>query len=543
MTLWPTDVLYPLDEKSNWPVADLDWATGLTRYFFDIETFDSLTDSNRSVYNKEERYILEAITHETVHLLQLTLTGYGYRFSSNMIRIVVSAAHDFESLDAINKNRIQYAKRAERLISGMRRQGPEGVSALAIMESAAFLAQKLDHYKFGPQSYEKMLTDEAPSGEYRIAYDVAAEHLGPDATEHFPHVASLALATTQPEEAFIPLLNAFRSRASRTDIFHNHALGMRLLKADFSKSLLGTAADQVRLGNDHPVLAKIVGALSNLEQRGVLEKRVLMARGRPYNTEIATVLQWLSVFAPSATTEGRAPLRLPSDWDGFTDDDPSLQAQTLKYLFAVSQVIQQDIMDIEPAPLREPGTSPGSRQMDIPLVIRLGVITQENRTIETAERISELLDMVGRDARQVRSLRGTMAITFPDEEFPGSSPLISQEVQDFLREVFLRSPYMLYYLSDNPSASAMFEVIAAFFPNHITPQRDGSFKLGLSAELLKGVTQMILNAAAYAAGHGDSPRSVLGHLSIFPEEIGEAIRKAVLDIATRNEQASKEHTT
>lgn len=533
MPLMPSYVLYPPphpEDDGSPAIADLDWATGLTRFFISQAEHRRILDSDISLLPDEERYIFEALTHESAHLLQLALTGFGYDFSSRFVKVVISAAARHSALDDIYLNRQDYADDLSPLFASLQREGPRDITPITIMESAAFLAQKASHYEgLGPRSYAKLLDDEAPSGEYRLAYDIAFEYLGPDALDHFPHIANLALATSEPETVFIPLLEEFQQKASRLDIEHNHRLGLTLLNGKYRHILLGSGVDRIEAGQSHPVLDRIVAQYNHLANQGQLRPITLFARGRAYDDATASLLAAPTFFPPSEATGGKAPIWVPNLWATGVGKDALLQPEGLRWLFVTSMLLQQDFEDPEPSPLVPPETSADSPEVvNIPATIREMVVTRENRTAATADHFSQVLADIGRDRYKARILRGTLTITFPGEEFSDlESPFMDESVQSFLRRFFGGTPYVLYFLSDLPESAALLEVAAAFFPEDLRLSDDGVGLL-LSPEFLQVLAQMLRNAAEFAVEQGQPRQVVLTHLKQLPDELRDALADAVL---------------
>ena len=91
----------------------------------------------------------------------------------------------------------------------LKTRGPEDVTALSIVESAAFYMQKRHHWAgLTPHEYQDLLVGELP--DYQVAYLVAEKILGAeDAFKVFPLFAEMALWTAAPQDTFVPLCNRF----------------------------------------------------------------------------------------------------------------------------------------------------------------------------------------------------------------------------------------------------------------------------------------------------------------------------------------------
>jgi hypothetical protein len=520
-------VLYPsVTEGQELPVADLDWATGIVRMFIGVDEWQKLLTANRATLDEDSRYTLEAFTHEFTHLLQLATTGYAYDFAVRLFGLVASAVRSHVSIEAVFDHRMDYTSQIATLFQTLHVEGDYGITPRAILESAAFLAQKVTHYPgLSAKGYEQILDDEAPSGEYRLAYDVAVQYLGVDALEQFPHVANLALCAKRPEIVFPALLEAFKTGASRLNIEANHRLGVALLNESFSGMLLGSASDLLANRLSHPILQRIVLSYNELANEGRLDSITLIARGRVYDQELANLLIGPTLFLPMQETGGIAPMWVPSNWKTIAQADRILEPTTMRLLCACSQILQQDIQPIEPLPLRPPSSSPVASEYDVPLTMRNWVFTRDNRTSQTASHLANMLRELGETPAKVRALRGTVAITFPDEEFPGDkSPLGDVGVQTFLRQLFELIPHLLYFLSDMPPLTALLLGIAAFVPEALGFDGDRA-ELLLTDQALTAVAFMEQNAARFARLQGQSPSVVFGHLGPFDVKLRTEIER------------------
>jgi len=114
--LRPTDILYP-DTEGNQPIADLDWATGMLRFFIPYADFRRIINSSPDELTWEDRYALEALTHER----------FGYDFSTQLFDIVVAAARTHRTLDDTYAHRDEFVAVLEPLFATLDRKGPHGL--------------------------------------------------------------------------------------------------------------------------------------------------------------------------------------------------------------------------------------------------------------------------------------------------------------------------------------------------------------------------------------------------------------------------------
>jgi hypothetical protein len=485
--------------------------------FVALDEWQTLMHADFTKLNDDEKYTLEAFTHEFTHVLQLSTMGYGYDLSYRIFMSVEAAARAHGTLDELLVHRSDYSNEIRGAFQTLYRKGEHGISPLVILESAAFHAQKLSHYEqLGPHDYERMLDAEVPTGEYRLAYDVAAEWLGANALDQFPHIANLSLAVKRPELAFPVLLEAFKAGASRTDVEANHKLGLAVLNERFADIMLGSATDLLFTGMAHPMLLRIVRTYNELANEGRLHPITLMARGRVSSRALVNALLGPVLFPPTPSTGDSGPVWIPEHWKQAAASDPLLlDVSAIRFLSACSQLLQQDVESPEPSPLTPPSRSPVADVYNIPVAIRNIEVRRENRTVETAAHFATLFQKLEADPRKIRALQGTVLITFPDEEFADDeSPLADSAVQAFLQQLFEKIPHLFYFLADTPPLSAVLLAVAAFAPEALQFSGDQANVL-TTAEALGAIVTAEHYAAQFAINHGHAPAVVFGHLRAF----------------------------
>ncbi|MGH3190295.1 MAG: hypothetical protein ACRDPY_27715 [Streptosporangiaceae bacterium] len=507
-------------------VADTDWATGAIRIFARHREWADLISSDPAGFSDDELVFYEAVTHEATHRLQLVSTGFAYDLSREWFYAVAAAARDCADLDAVNASRARYLPLVQPLLDSLLRAGEHGITPLSIMEGAAFYAEITSHRKIrgpggvlvevGPRSFDDILNEEAPSEFYRIAYDVAVQYLAEEAFDKFPHIANLALYTSEPEVVFIPLLEKFGREASRMDDDRNHEMGIAFLKEDYESIFLGSADDVMSADFPHPVLDTLVKTIRDLRRTGAFDPVTIMAHGQVTSDELAAALQGPMLFLPEGTGQDRiAPMVWPGHDLADPRDNPLLDPAVIRMLAATSQLLLQDT---QPLPDRHPrnrstllyGASAG---------IHMWRFTAQDRTPQTIERIGNTLNRLENDPHAAKSLRGSVAVVFPESEFPGSAaPLLDPGVQAFLRKLFIRVPYLLYYLIDDPFNSAIMECVAAFAPDALSLGSDGELRAEWRPELTKVLGTLMRNAMAFAAAQGQPGLVVMEKLRRLPPQ-------------------------
>jgi len=524
-SLMPTDVLFPADADTG-QVADTDWATGAIRIFTRYQEWAGLISSDPAGFGDDDLLLYEAVTHEATHRLQLTSTGFAYDLSRRWFYAVASAARDCTDLDAVNTSRARYLPLIQPLLDSLLRIGECGITPLSIIEGAAFYAEITSHRKMrraggqisdvGPRSFDDILNEEAPSESYRIAYDIAVQYLAEEAFDKFPHVANLALFTREPERVFVPLLEKFGHDASRMGIDRNHEMGVTFLKEEYEPIFLGSADAVMSADLPHPILDPIVKSIGDLYRAGVFDPVTILARGQVTSDELAAALQGPILFLPDDTGPNRtAPMIWPGRNPEYPGENPLLDPPVIRLLAATSQLLLQDT---DPLPDRHPRTRlsihSGASQG-----IHMWRFAAQDRTQQTIERVGKTLDRIEHDTATAKSLRGSVAIVFPESEFPGSAaPLLDPGVQDFLRKLFRRVPYLLYYLMDDPNNSSIMECVAAFAAEALSIGPNGELRAEWTPELTKIVGMLIRNAMAFAAAQGQSGLVVMEKLRRLPPQ-------------------------
>lgn len=533
--LTPTMVLFPPGAETG--VASLDWATGVIRIFMRHEEWARLIGADPASLG-DELSGYESITHEAAHRLQLITTGFAYEMSCEWFWAVAAVARDCADLDAAYARRAEYSLAIQPLLESLFRQGPDRVSPISIMEGAAFYSQITSHRKIrgpndgylgiGPRQFGEILNSEAPGEAYRIAYDVACEHLGEEAFDKFPHVASLALFTREPETVFVPLLEEFQSGASRLDHFANHRMGISFLKQEYGDLFIGDADEVAATGQSHPLLDQDREKVRQLAAEGKFHPVTVLARGEVYSTELAVALQGPTMFRPAEEgLEEVAPMLWAGRDQTESPANPLIEPGTIRMLAAMSQLLLQDS---NPMPDRE-----AESRFTVYSGAAPGIITWRfaaaDRTEGVVENLAATLDRVALDSDKARSMRGAVAIVFPAGEFPGSeAPLLDVEVQEFLRLLFRRIPYLLYYMIDDPNNSVFWECIAAFAPDAISMNASGQLEAAWEPRMTRIIGTLMKNAMAFAASQGQSGSVVLDKLRRLPPQAQYDVAKYLMSL-------------
>ena len=231
-------MLYP-EGHGDELLADTDRATGIVRVHFAYDAFKRLLSTEFSSLTERDQISAAAISHEGMHVLQMMNTGFAYELSLQCFQHVARAWRDHRGdLDQIYHHPHQYTAELEPVMDTLLTSSSDGVSALDLLEASAYLFEKRIHFPVvGPRGFEEMLAGDVPDDVYIGAYNLATDALGDDAFDQFIHVATLALQTREPHAVFRPLLEEFRDSGSRSDLLHNHRIGLKLLNSRYADVL------------------------------------------------------------------------------------------------------------------------------------------------------------------------------------------------------------------------------------------------------------------------------------------------------------------
>jgi hypothetical protein len=193
----------------------LEWSTGVLRINATLEQFQAYTARlpEGTIYgtHPDDEMIMtlvRAITHEQFHFRQAMATGYGYTLAcAAFIRIMqeigrLPLPHDWNGMLAAIAASPPLIPDLTARFAELDEEGPDGVTIRDVIESAALLYEckahmpDLDHAK-----YSRYLDLAMVLPEYRRAYDLATEILGPVAFDNFLVAAVLALCFRRPDQA------------------------------------------------------------------------------------------------------------------------------------------------------------------------------------------------------------------------------------------------------------------------------------------------------------------------------------------------------
>ena len=244
----------------------LDWASGLVRLNRTWYEWDNLRrrPAGAQGVTAGDQALIQLLTHEVFHFLQITTTGYLYTFAVELFEIVRTCVHvpSTPEADVVVTVSADACEAMDRLFQRFDRKSSRGISARDIVESHAYFVEHRVHWQgLDPAGYEAVLSA-APAPEYRVAYDYAREILGNTAFHTFPLVASLALLSSEPAHTYTALVDSVAIKQLRYEAITDIPLFLACLKVTAGDTLVGTSAEVANTLPRHPIYFEMVRVLN-----------------------------------------------------------------------------------------------------------------------------------------------------------------------------------------------------------------------------------------------------------------------------------------
>ncbi|TWD74905.1 hypothetical protein FB561_6340 [Kribbella amoyensis] len=522
MSIPARHVLYPDGWSDHGLIAQTDWATGCIRWFERQEEILAIQQraSDPSTVSESDWELVEANVHEVTHVLQMASTGFAFTVSQNLFTVVESAVEQYGDLGSVFEHRDEFTPRMASGLTVLDRPGDRGLTPRAILESLAFIQQKLHAYR-GLTLAELMslVDDGAAEHSYRSAFDVAVEYLGDSAPRLFVQAANLALYTAEPETVFIPLLAEFAAKASRTSLQSNHRIGTDLLGRRYAGLVLGTAESLTMAGHRHPTLDHHVMTLSSHARRQVGAYAEVYSA--PLSEELLGVIQPTMAFPPTET--GQTPM-ISSPADQRIEQD-GRSMSLFRYYLAVSVILQQNLPDLaftEPVPTPE-AQAVAARPIVEPRVSLLRLTGNDLRSETEVAAWCAVLERLSASPESARSNRGMVFVEFVDAD------LADAGVQACLRAFFARVPHLLYFLAqdDGYLGESLSYAWAAYAAEDQVRMPDGRIGVRLNERTVEVAVRVVRAAADFAEQLGEAGTTMLVHLEGLPVDGAAQIRRRV----------------
>lgn len=302
--------------------AFLDWITGIVRVNCSVEFYRQVEAKRQDpgkigTLTPEEILLLETITHESYHFFQVCTTGYLFGIADALFRVFQRylTAHPVARYEDLPEAAPAGVAAEIASIKGLLDQpGPEDLTPRLLIEGAAFLAQKLNHWNgLTPEIYESMLAGEAE--EYRLAYDVARELVGDRALTVVPLLTSLSLRSPEPVRAFVGMCRIF---GAVPDSLLGKVDFMDLLESSTSRVMPHPSPPA-----GHSPLSVFSAAARRCGSLGEMIRVQAMARPDRMPPEVADLVQPAILFNPQG---GSIILQIPRTlWPELDGHGPEIQ--------------------------------------------------------------------------------------------------------------------------------------------------------------------------------------------------------------------------
>lgn len=323
-------------------LAYLDWISGLVRIDCRRDEWERLrsqllarTTTQRDTLTEREVLLLETFTHEVTHYFQLCTTGYLYRLARDLLAVLYEVLpHDVDIIGHIPESEV--ARAAERLSAikseRLSSSGPEGLDVVSIVESSAYMTQKLYHYPgLTREKYEDTLAGQPTI--YSKGYEIARGYLGDETLGTYPVLASLALWTQSPGSSLIFLCETLAALApkARGELQFGHLLDWLIERPGF------IGPPWPRVGANFPEYELSVRRLldNHVERENYMR--------RPFLDEHVRFLleETMPLVLFNEDAEGQLALQYPRSWAGKTENEKAARGKMLTLLFTVSTHVQR----------------------------------------------------------------------------------------------------------------------------------------------------------------------------------------------------------
>jgi hypothetical protein len=256
--------------------------------------------------------LLQTITHETYHFLQITVTGFAYQFACLLfgeIRKQINPPLDETRLRELRASPPEPSAGLRFLAGFLDEPDADGLSTRDILESAAFLYEYKTHYTgLSAQGYSSLLEANCPSPEYRKAYDLTVKVLGNRAFDEYLSLSVAALCFAEPNKVFVDILSAARNCRHVRAVEYIRSIASRVAARH---QAIGSAAQVAFEGTSplgklqHPIYTPAVVALNNssFDPFEVLTNPSYLGRGVAESLVRPILLKDGVLWLPSATME------------------------------------------------------------------------------------------------------------------------------------------------------------------------------------------------------------------------------------------------
>lgn len=247
----------------------LEWASGILFVNATYDEFKGATSGSLGQpLTPRQRYLLQTITHESYHFAQVVTTGFFFRFACQALKCVSGILRpplDADRVESLLATPPPMSEEYIDLVATLDAHSGDNLTNRAVIESSTIFFEHREHLRgLDHDSYLKLLRVRIPlrSSEYRIAYEIATDVLGPQAFDAFLPVSFIALCFDSPPDAFRGALTALRRNGSPRE------WTLRIVQQVFesigsSHRPLGSAVEVMETGLNHPIYSAVVMALND----------------------------------------------------------------------------------------------------------------------------------------------------------------------------------------------------------------------------------------------------------------------------------------
>jgi hypothetical protein len=327
----------------------LDWSTGILRVNAPYDVWERIsTASDLNKLKDWERDVVETVTHETIHFLQITTTGYLYSFAIELLQLIKACisfpVKDFSQIPSVAPP--QQAERIRNHLTCLDLEGVHSITVRSIVECQALLGQLRTHWRgLTHQGFLQRVHEAHVPKEYRLAYLAATHYLGENAFEGYPFVSSMALCTRDPVASFDVICRAVRTRAlpaKPREALQGYLELLNDLHGNRELELTGTAREIINDLPEHPVYTPMVVRLNEMCEEKHISMLDYMAAPHEVSEPIAVAVARPTVF--NADHENNWYVHVPTNWrPDLTKSAKDEEAEALIFLMSVATKLLRSI--------------------------------------------------------------------------------------------------------------------------------------------------------------------------------------------------------
>lgn len=517
-------------------VAEFDLCSGVVRVWCTMEELQSAVAADRADRTDEQRLLLEALTHESVHLMQAATAGWVYDLVCDQLEIIgkhmapTGQLWDPDARDAAEDDVAVWAARLDEEF--------EGVSVRSLLEASAFLTQKRTSWPdLGPRGFDALIDASGLSDEYFSAYRVAQAYVGDEAFLQFPLVAWASLCTHVPPQAFHAILLLLRAKGSRLDIGH-----VEDVLRDFFRDLpagigAGTAANVAKDRNIwHPAHIFTLRRIDEFLDTVDYDVLRLPTRWHDLPPELARLI--IPPILPRVPAA-----RAPALWWHIADEDEKQTRQMaidrlLMLAGSLALFGNFEIDSVAPQTPDEELLELVSEAEEVEMLSGSGDRGQQPRllavdvtdAVTAAENIGSVFAELVADPPSARHVAAGCILVFLDgaqEEITWDDP----RALDALKTMHARIPYLFYFLSESPKFDEARSFLYAYGVD------TGSGQRVATEETTDHFTVALTNAGLCAQAVGDDPfRCVTRHAQALGDPLADEISTEVLSAISDDDE-------